>query len=108
MLANMLDAAGVEFEYESQRIKYVPKDKTYTPDFILPNGVIIEAKGRFTASDRTKHELIKAQHPELDIRFVFQYDNPIRKGSATRYSDWCEKRGFLFAFNEIPESWTDE
>lgn len=105
MIATLLDQAGVEYEYESVKIKYETKPSVYTPDFILPNGVIIEAKGRFTASDRTKHELIKAQHPELDIRFVFQYNNPIRKGSKTRYSDWCDKRGFLYAFNEIPEEW---
>ena len=43
----------------------------YTRDFRLPNGIIIETKGIFDAADREKHLLIKAQHPHLDIRFVF-------------------------------------
>lgn len=110
MLAMQLTEAGVEFRYEpkEERVRWTPKDSVYLPDFVLPNGIIVEAKGRFTARDRTKHERIAAQHPELDIRFVFQYDNPIVKGSKTRYSDWCDKRGFLYAFNEIPEEWWNE
>lgn len=43
----------------------------YTRDFRLPNGIIIETKGIFDSADREKHLLIKAQHPHLDIRFVF-------------------------------------
>ena len=77
----------------------------YTPDFVLPNGVIVECKGRLTVHDRTKHLMIKAQHPELDIRFVFQYNNPITKGSKTRYTDWAEKHGFLWAMKYIPKEW---
>ena len=110
MLAGLLEEQGIPYEYEPKesKIKWTSKEKTYTPDFVLENGVIIEAKGRFTREDRTKHERIKAQHPALDIRFVFQFDNPITKGSSTRYSDWCTKRGFLYAFNAIPEEWTKD
>ena len=54
----------VTFEYETLKIKYeVHENRTYTPDFILPNGVIIESKGRFTTVDRKKHLLVKKQHP---------------------------------------------
>ena len=45
--------------------------RTYTPDFVLPNGIILETKGQFISDDRRKHKLIKQQHPDLDIRFVF-------------------------------------
>ena len=69
-LAVAMKRAGVIFTYESMRIKYV-KNHHYTPDFVLDNGVILEAKGRFMSSDRAKHLLVKAQHPDLDIRFVF-------------------------------------
>ncbi len=55
--------------------------------------------------DRTKHLLIKQQHPDKDIRFLFKVDNKINKASETRYSDWCEKHGFLYAFGEVPEEW---
>ena len=37
----------------------VVRSITYTPDFVLPNGVIIETKGRFVAADRRKHLEIK-------------------------------------------------
>ncbi len=74
----------------------------------MPNGIIVEAKGRLTVFDRAKHLAIKAQHPEKDIRFIFQFDNKLFKGSKTRYSDWCEKKGFKFAFLKIPKSWAKE
>lgn len=81
----------------------------YTPDFRLPNGIFIETKGRFVLEDRKKHVLIKQQHPELDIRFVFQNSkNKIRKGSPTTYADWCKKHGFLYADKTIPQEWLDE
>ena len=58
--------------------------RTYTPDFELPNGIIIESKGRFVAADRKKHLLVQKQHPELDIRFVFSNSKAkISKGSKT-------------------------
>ena len=44
----------------------------YTPDFRLSNGVLVETKGRFSARDQVKHLLLWAQHPGLDVRFLFQ------------------------------------
>src|SRR3546814_2796560 len=56
-----------------------------------------------------KHELIKAQHPGLDIRFVFSRSkSPIRKGSKTTYADWCAKRGIPFADKLVPQEWAEE
>ena len=98
---------NVKFEYEKLKIKYeVHEDRTYTPDFTLPNGVIIESKGRFTSEDRKKHLLVKKQHPDLDIRFVFSNSKgKIRKGSKTTYADWCDKHGFMYADKRIPDEW---
>jgi hypothetical protein len=59
----------------------------YCPDFRLPNGIYIETKGRFETADRKKHLLIKEQHPELDIRFVFtRSKSTISKTSKTTYA----------------------
>ncbi len=83
-----LKSNGVDGEYEQHKISYAKPatNHTYTPDFKLPNGIYIETKGRFVLADRKKHVLIKQQHPELDIRFVFQNSrNKIRKGSKTTY-----------------------
>lgn len=102
-----LDKSGVKYEYETQKIKYrVEEDRTYTPDFILPNGIIVETKGRFTTADRKKHLLIQKQHPKLDIRFVFQNSRAkLYKGSKTTYAQWCDKWSFLYADKSIPEEW---
>jgi hypothetical protein len=107
---NTLKQRNIDGEYEKHKIKYtIPAtDHTYTPDFRLPNGIFIETKGRFVVEDRKKHVLIKKQHPELDIRFVFQNSkNKIRKGSPTTYADWCIKHGFMYADKTIPQEWLD-
>lgn len=98
---------GVDFDYETLKIKWVlHKNKSYTPDFVLPNGVIIESKGRFVVDDRMKHLEIQKQHPELDIRFVFSNSrSKIRKGSKTTYGDWCDKHGFIYSDKRIPDEW---
>jgi hypothetical protein len=111
--AKWLEGLGVKvnFEDKNARVKYeIPASShTYTPDFVLPNGIIVETKGKFEPSDRAKHLLIKQQHPELDIRFVFQRpSDKIRKGSKTTYADWCNKNGFRYAFKLIPKEWIDE
>ena len=110
-LAEQLTQAGVAYSYEEKVIPYTkPESKhRYTPDFVLPNGIIIESKGRFVTEDRQKHILIKAQHPDLDIRFVFtRSKTTISKTSKTTYADWCVKHGFLFADRRIPAEWLSE
>jgi hypothetical protein len=105
------EATGQPAAYETFKIEYErPARKSkYNPDFRLPNGIIIETKGRFEVDDRQKHILIKAQHPDYDIRFVFSNSRSlIRKGSPTSYAMWCNKNGFKFADKRIPESWFDE
>ena len=51
-----LRSRDIEAEYEPFRIPFVQpaKNRTYTPDFVLPNGIIIETKGRWITSDRQK------------------------------------------------------
>ena len=105
---NALKEHGIDGEYEQHIIEYVkPETKhKYHPDFKLPNGIFVETKGRFLTDDRKKHVLIKAQHPELDIRFLFQNSKTkISKASKTTYADWCIKHGFQFADKTIPTEW---
>lgn len=97
--------------YETLTISYIKPSRAskYRPDFPLPNGIIIETKGRLMTEDRQKHILVKQQHPELDIRFVFSNSKSrISKTSATTYGMWCEKHGFLYADKRIPEAWLNE
>lgn len=107
-IGDALKALGVKFKYESIKISYVKPSTPhkYTPDFILPNNIIVEAKGIFSSADRKKHLLVKEQHPDLDIRFVFSNSrNRLYKGSKSTYADWCNRHGFLFADKEIPIEW---
>lgn len=106
-----LDKAGVEVRFEEIKIPYVvpQTNRKYTPDFILPNGIIIETKGKLEPKDRGKHLFIKEQHPDLDIRFVFsRVQDKIYKGSPTTYKMWCEKYGFKWASRIIPLEWLKE
>ena len=110
-VADQLDQLGVSFEYETLVIKFTRPEKMhrYTPDFILPNGIIIETKGRFLTKDRQKHLLVKKQHPDLDIRFVFSNPNQkISKTSKTTYARWCNTNGFYYAKQTIPTTWLKE
>lgn len=103
-----LKKQGVYFEYEAVAYPYTVTHK-YTPDFILSNGVIIEAKGLFLPEDRTKHLKIKEQHPELDIRFLFQKDQWLTKSKKTKYSTWCQKHGFKYHIGDhVPQAWINE
>ena len=107
-VSDQLKENKIKFEYETTVIPYIkPETKhTYTIDFTLPNGILVETKGRWVIEDRKKHLLIKKQHPELDIRILFMSaKTKIRKGSKTTYGDFCDKNGIIWAEKNIPESW---
>lgn len=112
-IAKDLKEKGEIVLYETTELCYtVPQSAhTYTPDFLLKNGIIIEAKGRLTMYDRKKMVRVVESNPELDIRFVFQRaDNKIKRGSPTTYGGWCEKQNppFKWAEGTVPQSWIDE
>jgi hypothetical protein len=108
--AAFLKTRQKKVEYEKLKIEWEDlKYRTYTPDFELDNGIIIETKGIFSAADRRKHVEIQRQHPKLDIRFVFSNANAkLYKGAKSRYCDWCEQKGFKWAHRVIPEEWLKE
>jgi hypothetical protein len=105
-MGRLLEAQGVPFLFESVRLPY-HKVHHYTPDFYLEDqNFYIETKGRFFPQDRAKHLLIRKEHPDIDIRFVFQ--NPkvkLSNKSKTSYAEWCEKHGFQYSGKQIPSSW---
>lgn len=110
-IAEDLTAKAVGFTFEELKVPYVKpaKPSNYTPDFILENGIVVESKGRFITEDRQKQLLVKAQHPDLDLRFVFSNSKArISKRSPTSYANWCEKNGFLYADKTIPQEWLKE
>ena len=116
VIYNYLKDNKVHFVYEGMKIKFeLPtQKKSYTPDFPINDRFIVEAKGAFNSADRKKHKLIKEQHPELDIRFIFSNSKTkIGKKSLTTYGKWCEL--FKFKFHCIqstkipfPQEWLNE
>jgi Autographiviridae endonuclease I len=104
-LAADLKRDKVPFEYEPCDIPYVI-NHNYRPDFKLPNGVYIEAKGYFrTAAEIAKYRAVKAQHPDLDIRFVFMDENKKIPGQKTTHGQWAKRHGFPYASGKIPKEW---
>ena len=86
-------------------------------DFVIEtkdNSFIVEAKGAFNSQDRKKHKLIKVQHPELDIRFIFSNSKTkIGKKSLTTYGKWCDLNNFKYHCVQstkipFPKEWLEE
>jgi len=110
-IARELEEAGVKAGYETVTIRYVIPERAsrYTVDFVLPNGILAETKGRFLTEDRKKHRLLREQYPELDVRLVFSNpDALIGKRSKTTYAKWCDMIGIPYAAKSIPQEWLDE
>jgi hypothetical protein len=127
-IAEQLDKAGIEYNYEGQVVPYSVPARTarYLPDFpIAGTNIVIEGKGNFgagavyggryvamqatSAKERQKFALLREQHPELDIRFVFSKAKaPIYKGSPTTHGAWADTHGFLWCEKKIPAKWIRE
>lgn len=121
-IAQELDALGVEYEYEARVLAYDAKTRgakchacgskecyairKYTPDFWLPEqGFFIETKGRWTGADRNKHVAVRNSNPNVEIRFIFQYNNWLTSRRKAKYSDWCDKHNYIYAVEHVPEEW---
>ncbi|HEY6019554.1 MAG TPA: hypothetical protein VIY48_06525 [Candidatus Paceibacterota bacterium] len=101
-------AARRSLKHEPHFIPYTLKG-AYLPDFILPNGIYVEAKGYLDAASCKKMKAVKYCNPHLDIRFVFQNANGKRnKRAKLRNWEWAEKHGFPWAEGTIPLAWWKE
>ena len=113
-----LKSRGVDVQYEPYKIGYIwpAESALYTPDFVLKNGIHIEAKGEFTARDRKKLLEVRRSNPDLDLRLVFMNGNnfltPAKRKKSKKngmtYTDWCEKNNFKYAEKIVPEEWINE
>jgi len=95
----ILQDLDVQYEYEVTRIPYtVPESHhTYTVDWTLLNGKLIETKGYLSDhAERRKYVLLKEQHPELDLRFVFDNVNKLCGGTKMTHGKWAEKYNFKY------------
>lgn len=129
-VAASLEKLGVKFTYEALSLEYdvrlprscycmncrsggaIMQTRLYLVDFTFPKKgkmVIIESKGRFTASDRKKMlSIIKRYGDRYDIKLLFQRDNYLTKKHGQRYSQWCEKNGVDYSISpsgDVPKDW---
>ena len=96
---DILREYGVDYGYEITKIPYtVPESKhTYTVDWTILNGVLLETKGYLSDHrERNKYVLLKMQHPDLDLRFVFDNPNKLCGGTKMTHAKWAEKYGFKY------------
>ena len=105
-IADLLTGLGVSYQYESEKLSYTI-EHNYSPDFVLPNYLYLEAKGYWDPEDRRKILAVKRCNPDVDIRMVFQSPyNTISKKSKTTYAKWCEKHDIPWtSYKDIPIEW---
>ena len=105
-VADLMFDLGIDYDYELTKLAYVIHHD-YIPDFILPNGIYLECKGLWEPEDRRKIKAVIQQHPEIDLRMVFQAPyNKISKRSKTTYAKWCDKNNIQWChYASIPAEW---
>ena len=108
-VAEDLNRRRVRWTYEDLTLLYsIPH--IYTPDFVVTTDsgrvFVLEAKGYFKPEDRRKILVVKQEHPNMDLRLLFQRASvPIRKGSKTTYGTWADKHGIPWAEGVVPKEW---
>ena len=105
-VSDLLCELNIDYEYEPTRIPYEIQHN-YSPDFLLPNGIYLECKGYWDSADRRKVKNVVEQHPEIDLRMIFQAPyNKISKKSKTTYAQWCDRHKIPWcAYHNIPIEW---
>lgn len=105
---------NVPYVYEGTKISYVVPESnhTYTVDWTIGKKLLIETKGYLsTYEERRKYILLKEQHPNMDLRFVFDNPNKLCGGTKMSHAKWAEKYGFKFCSikdSEQLQSWIKE
>ena len=105
-----LDERGVTYVYEPRKLPYYV-ERHYIPDLAI-NGMIVELKGYLRQDSQRKMKAVKAQYPDLDVRFVFQNASATIQGAKKRKDgskmtceEWADRNGFIWAEGTIPKEW---
>lgn len=96
---DILKDFDIPWEYEGTKLNYyIPESKhTYLIDFSIQNKLHLELKGYLSDhAERTKYILVKEQHPDLDIRFVFANCHKPCGGMKMTHGEWATKHGFKY------------
>lgn len=92
--------------YEGARIPYNIEGLWYHPDWVLPNGNIIEAKGFLDKETKRKMVAVKKCNPNLKIFFVFYDAHKKISGTKETHADWAIRNGFGWSHEVVLEEWT--
>jgi len=108
-----LDRDGINYLYEPDKLVY-SVERYYIPD-LLVNDIYIELKGYFRQDAQRKMRAVKKQHPDKEIRFVFQNASSTiqgakkrKNGSKMTCAEWADLYGFKWANGRIPITWIKE
>ncbi len=106
-VAKDMTTNGVAWTYEKEKFDLVIP-RRYTPDFQLANGTILEVKGMFDSEDRRLIRIMKEQHPDVDIRMVFQRPHQrLSRTAKMTYAQWCDKHNIPWCCGpSLPRRWT--
>lgn len=93
LLGGWLDERGYTYKYEDKKLRIdwvLPESNhKYLCDFffVKKDGTMmyVDTKGKWDYNDRVKHYYIQQQHPELDIRMLFEH-NPERMRITSKCS----------------------
>ncbi len=92
-VAALFDNWGVDVAREGTTYPYLDQAgqwRSWRPDFTTPTGTAIEVKGRVFPGACAKIEAVLAQHPDLDLRLVFQDPfQHVSKGGPT-HAEWAD------------------
>lgn len=97
-IADILNETGQSWEYEVTKIPYIVPESNhnYTVDFTVGT-LLIEGKGYLSDhAERKKYVLLKEQHPNLDIRFIFDNESKLCGGTKYSHKAWAQKYGFTY------------
>ncbi len=114
-MAKAFKRRKIPFKYELEVLPYkVEQECKYKPDFVFRakdgHKIYVETKGYFTGDMRKKMKRVIEQHPDKDIRILFQNANNYliskkkrRKNkdgilmNSMTYGEWCDLNGIKWA-----------
>ena len=76
-----LKKRGIVYTYEPCKLPYNVQ-RNYIPDLLIGD-IYVEVKGYFRQDAQRKMKSVKEQHPELDIRFLFQRASSTVQGRSS-------------------------
>lgn len=101
-----MDARGIKYRYEAEKVTYQHKPQKYTADFTVVDTpeLLIEYKGYMRVGVPKKMIAIKDSNPDRKICMVFE-NAKLKHSKTMKYWQWAEKNGILWSEGTVREEW---